>query len=299
MKQIEEQTPRSQASSGQSVASTSASAYRTPSTVQVVRAIHAEAGIALGTPPGCRSTQIFDISEVDSDFGNFSLEEPQVMMVQARGLPSAWLALDAYDAEGSWTVVPEDLPTFDLREPEPDAEAEPECPAEVLQIWTDPCTSEIVVDSGADISVAPLSYQHAGEQAAASRVLMQDAQGNRIMERGTRILCLSVRTLTNQVVTTREKFAIAAVNSVILSLGKLLRSGWNLGHNSSGPTIAKDGCEIAVGLRRNTLVIAALHLDGGGLRQWSPATGRRRGSGKPRLAHLAIRLALLCWAQLP
>ena len=86
---------------------------------------------------------------------------------------------------------------------------------------------------------------------------MQDAQGNRIMERGTRILCLSVRTLTNEVVTIKEKFAIAAVNSVILSLGKLLRSGWNLGHNTSGPTISKDGCEIPVGLRRNTLVIAA------------------------------------------
>ncbi|CAE7941469.1 unnamed protein product, partial [Symbiodinium necroappetens] len=164
VKQIEEQTAHSQVSSGQSVASTSASAYRTPSTVQVVRAIHAE---------------------VDSDFGNFSLE--------------------------------------------------------VLQIWTDPCTSEIVVDSGADISVAPLSYQHAGEQAAASRVLMQDAQGNRIMERGDDQgeVCDCGRELGDPL------------------LGEALRSGWNLGHNPSGPTIAKDGCEIAVGLRRNTLVIAA------------------------------------------
>ena len=74
-----------QSQSGQSViapsaASTSASAYRTPSSVQRVEAVQ-EA--ALNTPPGCRQTLIFDISEVDCDpcdCETFGL--PSVMVVK-------------------------------------------------------------------------------------------------------------------------------------------------------------------------------------------------------------------------
>ncbi|CAE7778784.1 unnamed protein product [Symbiodinium sp. CCMP2592] len=98
--------------------------------------------------------------------------------------------------------------------------------AEVLQIWADSTTTEIVVDSGADVSVAPLAYHRAGREAPATRIVMQDAQGRRIEERGVRILNLTVRTLENETITLKERFAIAAVNLVILSLGKLVRAGW-------------------------------------------------------------------------
>ena len=65
--------------SGASSASTSATAYRTPSTVQQVQAM------PLGTPPGCRAVEIFDISEIEreSDWGEFSLDGAEVMMVSA------------------------------------------------------------------------------------------------------------------------------------------------------------------------------------------------------------------------
>ena len=251
VKQVEDQSPVP--SSGQSVASTSASAYRTPSTVQLVQAIRSEVATAMGTPPGCRSTQIFDMTEVDSDFEDYALDDPHVMMITA----AATFALDSQDGDGMWTTVPRDLPVYNLEPGEPDAEEEPAVPASILQIGADVNITEVVVDSGADVSVAPLAYQNVGQHAPASRVQMQDAQGHRIAERGSRILSLAVRTLEQGMVTIKEKFAIAAVNSVILSLGKLVRGGWTLAHTETGPAITKGGCTIPVGLRRNTLVIAA------------------------------------------
>ena len=255
VKQVEDQS--SVPSSGQSVASTSASAYRTPSTVQVVQAIRSEVATAIGTPPGCRSTQIFDMTEVDSDFGDYALDEPHVMMISAAEVIPTTFALDSQDGDGVWTIVPGDLPVYNLEPSEPDAEEEPGVLASILQIGADVNVTEVVVDSGADVSVAPLAYQNVGQHAPASRVQMQDAQGHRIAERGSRILSLAVRILEQGIVTIREKFAIAAVNSVILSLGKLVRGGWTLAHTETGPAITKGGCTIPVGLRRNTLVIAA------------------------------------------
>ncbi|CAE7944945.1 unnamed protein product, partial [Symbiodinium necroappetens] len=78
--------------------------------------------------------------------------------------------------------------------------------------------SEIVIDSGADISVTPLRLAGLGTSTRRSGVIMQDAQGNRIPEMQSRILDLEVATCDNQVVTIREK-CIAPIENVILSLG--------------------------------------------------------------------------------
>ena len=59
-------------------------------------------------------------------------------------------------------------------------------------------------------------------------------------------------------VTIREKFAIADIGSVILSLGRLLRSGWQLGHTPQGPNLTRDACQVPIKLRRNTLTVLAM-----------------------------------------
>ncbi|CAE7826846.1 unnamed protein product, partial [Symbiodinium necroappetens] len=194
--------------SNQSSASTSASAVRTPSTVNQVSAVRFEdLGTRLGTPPSGYDT----VTELDSDPGDFSLEGLNIMMVKVAQGPE-WYSLDSSDGDDEWTYSPE-------------------------AARADAAQTAIVVDSGADIS---------------------DAQGKQIVEDCTRALTITTRDNGGNEVVIREKFAIAAVNSVILSLGRLLRSGWVLGHGPEGPTIARGGNQVPIWLKRNTLMLTAV-----------------------------------------
>ena len=200
----------------------------------------------LGTPPGCPSTQVFDMSELDDgDLGGFSLDGHDVMMIQAVGpdfyddlpvfdpAPSRQTGiqlegkglveneagnprengdatgtveeyiLDGTDHDGDWT-----FPWY-----EPNLRKESVI-VNVLAITTEPVQVEVIVDSGADVSVAPQSFAGHGLPAESSGFTMHDAQGNEIRELNTRLLDIEVSTLGNESVKIREKFAIAAVSSV-------------------------------------------------------------------------------------
>ncbi|CAE6969495.1 RE2, partial [Symbiodinium sp. CCMP2456] len=109
--------------------------------------------------------------------------------------------------------------------------------------------------------LAPLRFASFGTAAQPSNVVMQDAQGKRIPERGTRVLDLDVQTLEGGKVTIREKFAIAKIEAVIVSLGRLMRQGWCLGSSEGRPHIEQHGNRIPVRLRRNTLTMMAAELD--------------------------------------
>ena len=159
--------------------------------------------------------------------------------------------MDVTDNDGHWTLEPglagaEGSPEDWVMVPEV---------AHVLAVQTQ---SEIVIDSGADISVAPLRLAGLGTSSRRSGVIMQDAQGNRIPEMQSRILDLEVATCDNQVVTIREKFCIAPIENVILSLGRLLRWGWTLGTHEGRPTLKKGDHKVPIRLRRNTLTIMAM-----------------------------------------
>ena len=68
---------------------------------------------------------------------------------------------------------------------------------------------EVVVDSGADVSVAPVRFARCGASAAGPKLLMQDAQGRRIHEVGARTLSLEVVALNCEKVVLKERFSIA------------------------------------------------------------------------------------------
>ncbi|CAE7198879.1 unnamed protein product [Symbiodinium sp. CCMP2456] len=236
----------------------------------------------LGTPPGCPSTQVFDMSELDDEeLGLFSLDSPEVMMIKVAGPDSYDLtpvfednrsyldnsqfemkpapgndfgkvfvehyAMDRTDSEENWTV-----PWY-----EPNL-LEKRAVAEVLAVSAKPVQVEVVVDSGADVSVAPKNFVGHGIPAESSGFRMQDAQGNEIRELNTRLLDITVGTLDNDSVKIREKFAIANVGSIILSLGRMLRAGWCLGHVGDGPTLERGGHRVPIRLRRNTLIMMAM-----------------------------------------
>eukprot|EP00439_Symbiodinium_sp_Y106_P015244 s7793_g2.t1 len=240
VRQVEEAGGSQGVSSNQSAVSTSASAYRTPSTVNRVQTVVSS---MLGTPPNCSETAIYDLTELDSEPGEFSLDGPNVMMVSA----VEHFALDATDDDGDWTYSPDLLQG-------------PPAEAVVRMVRASPGPKvkvPVVVDSGADISVAPLKFRRSGVPQPSAGVLMQDAQGKRIKEDCTRALKIVTQDLDGNEVTIREKFAIAAVNAVILSLGRLLRSGWRLGHGHVGPEISRDGHHVPIWFRRNTLMLTA------------------------------------------
>ncbi|CAE7561573.1 unnamed protein product, partial [Symbiodinium necroappetens] len=217
--------------------------------------------VSLGTPPGCGVTQLFDISELEDgeDFNNFSLEPAEVMMIRASkpswldtldedwGVEAAPLAasqgpeefaMDASDWDGDWTV-----PWY-----EPNTQEE--VIVSIRAVRAHGREVEVVVDSGADISVAPCAFADLGSPGTPAAVTMHDAQGKEIVELGNRVLDIEVRSLEGETVTIREKFAVANVGSLILSLGRLLRWGWELGHEGGGPVIKRDG--------RNTLTMLGI-----------------------------------------
>ena len=100
-----------------------------------------------------------------------------------------------------------------------------------------------MIDSGADVSVAPLRFGSFGTAAPSAGVVMQDAQGHRIAQHGSRVLDLDVGTLEGGKVTIREKFAIAKIEAVIVSLGRLMRQGWCLGSCGDKPSLNSTGTE--------------------------------------------------------
>ncbi|OLP88024.1 Creatine kinase, flagellar [Symbiodinium microadriaticum] len=75
VRQVEEtsQTANPGSSSAQSTVSTSASAYRTPSTINQIRAASA---VEMSTPPGCKEALVYDMTGDDGDLEDFALEEP-------------------------------------------------------------------------------------------------------------------------------------------------------------------------------------------------------------------------------
>ena len=87
---------------------------------------------------------------------------------------------------------------------------------------------------------------------------MQDAQGRAIKDHGARTLEISACNTKGQTTVLREKFALANIGNVILSLGRLLRSGWRLTHDGTQQVVEKDGCALPVRLKRNTLVLKAV-----------------------------------------
>ena len=92
--------------------------------------------------------------------------------------------------------------------------------------------SEIILDSGADTSVLPLSFAHIGESRSHDVGLQDDidAQGGKLDIKDTRLATVDRR---NDVILS-ERFIIANINSPRLALKHIVRAGWGLQHFDDG-----------------------------------------------------------------
>ena len=88
----------------------------------------------------------------------------------------------------------------------------------------------IILDSGSDVSLLPRSYIPDSSLGATHR--LKDCQGNALGVSGTKRAEIVVHDLDETEAILRQEFLISDVTNCILSLGGLMKKGWNIKRNS-------------------------------------------------------------------
>ena len=87
-------------------------------------------------------------------------------------------------------------------------------------------TTFIILDSGSDVSLLPRSYVPDNPHGASHR--LKDCQGNSLGVSGTKRAEIVVQDLDSSEAILRQEFLISDVTNCILSLGGLMKKGWNI-----------------------------------------------------------------------
>ena len=86
---------------------------------------------------------------------------------------------------------------------------------------------EVVLASGADISLAPMWMKRYGRRAPnTARIVLRDAQGTRIRVSDQRIIEVEFKDAQGNIVKVEEVFLISSVVHPSLAVRKLLKKGW-------------------------------------------------------------------------
>ena len=122
---------------------------------------------------------------------------------------------------------------------------------------------EVILDSGADASLIPLWLAKEGtplKKNSNSHSGLQDAQGNRIPQKGLRLLTLTfVKPSRNgeppSMCRITEAFIVADVLNPLLAIGKLVREGWEIVTTNEGRVFVdpEKETEIPVHFKKNSL----------------------------------------------
>ena len=111
---------------------------------------------------------------------------------------------------------------------------------------------EIILDSGADGSALPLEYSNTGVALASDdKLRFVDAQGSPLNISSTRLATVDFGGFS-----LKEEFIVASITSPLLSLGKLMKDGWNLEKLDNGLHLVKADKAIPVSFKRNSLCIS-------------------------------------------
>ena len=94
-------------------------------------------------------------------------------------------------------------------------------------------TCPIIVDSGADATVLPISYLEAGVEVEEDGPLLQDAQGEQISIEGYKSVCFVFEAESGKEIQIYEKAHFSkGISQPILSFGRLMESGWGIADHS-------------------------------------------------------------------
>ena len=150
------------------------------------------------------------------------------------------------DCDDSWTVVDEceslSSPTHMLS----DVDVEH---VRAIHSSGSGALTEIVLDSGADGSVLPASFLSVGTSVDGAKSSQYvDAQGNPITIHDAKIAKVKFGPITF-----REKFVVADVTTPLISMGRLLKDGWNVSNDQDQLNLVKGKRSIPLHFRRNSL----------------------------------------------
>ena len=142
------------------------------------------------------------------------------------------------DSDGSWTLSP-DLQSLNhhLR-----------VVSSMDHMETVMGECDVILDSGADTSALPLCCADVGIAGPAPDTCFVDAQGTPLNVQATRVANIRFGD-----VTFRERFIVSDITCPLLSLGSVLRSGWNVMHIDGMPFLTKDDKRIEVLFKNNSL----------------------------------------------
>ena len=117
---------------------------------------------------------------------------------------------------------------------------------------------EVILDSGADVSLVPPWLGKEGTPLKARPSSIQDAQGKAIKTEGRRMLNLTFFDEQGSFCRVQEAFTVASVINPLMAIGKLFREGWELKVSESEGMCLTDGSSrIPVHLHKNSLATYA------------------------------------------
>ena len=100
---------------------------------------------------------------------------------------------------------------------------------------------ELILDSGAGVSLAPSWMKSSGRKAPSSaKWTLRDAQGGNISVQDSRTIEVMLEDVLGNQVKIEEVFLIANVINPLLAVGKLFQKGWQLSRNSEGSMLLED-----------------------------------------------------------
>ena len=148
-----------------------------------------------------------------SDLADVLSLEPNVRMLTVTAPQS--FRMDSGDSNGDWTLPPPDYAELDLQST---------VAPQFVRTVSSPSHS-VIIDSGADISCIPASFQACGRAASARPLQVCDAQGGAMHVQAERLVDFVLHGGPKPVVI-RERCVVANVTQPLLSLGRLTHRGW-------------------------------------------------------------------------
>ena len=114
----------------------------------------------------------------------------------------------------------------------------------------------VILDSGADLSVLPLSYREVGTCLDTASVL-RDAQGRKIQGGKKRHALVVIQDDMGNTMCLKDTFALLNVTDPLLAVGKLMKLGWRINGGDNVKLAYKDEFSKSLDFRQNSLVMMA------------------------------------------
>ena len=116
-----------------------------------------------------------------------------------------------------------------------------------------------MLDSGADISLAPMWMRRFGRKVPnSSRIILRDAQGTRIRVSDQKVIEVEFPYVQGNIVKVEEVFLISSVVHPLLAVRKLLKKGWEFRDGTAIGTFLTEGTtRLAMNYNNNSLTTKA------------------------------------------